>query len=509
MDLEIGGINQGGVLLDVSPTEMSPQFFSYAENCVFTQEGVRPLPDFSSLNVSFPVGFSPDAAIDITVNGGIKGLVFFGNTGIYLLLQDVFHNITPTNFVEAVSWTVLEFNGYVVACNGNSYPWYIDFFDYFKPMAVLPNWPLTFIPKLMAELNGFLVFFGNNSNGIFNDQLVMWSDIADIGALPSNYAIDDPASRAGITNLSGYEFFVSVKQLNKTLVVYRSKSVYLMRFVGGNAVFSFDLLFSERSLLGQNCVGVKGRLHYCVDQGGFYVHDGISATEFDSKPVSGYFYKHVNKNALDKVQVIYDKKNDYLNVLFPTTGLLCDTNLFYNFATETWSVEKLSGVRFAGSWYYPKENLNKTYEQQTETFEALQGNFTLDYPNASNPFMLYVGTDIVSAENSTTFKPSLLERKLVAYTTQDQSGGVTVKRNLQLLITECWPKLTEGNLLFRLGFSEKPFGEVLWEPFQEMDVAKINTFSSGRYLHVEFKSVNSSNYLFNGYMLKAQSLGDR
>lgn len=509
MDLEIGGINQGGVLLDISPTEMSPQYFSYVENVVFTQEGVRPLPDFSSLGVSFPTGFLPDAAIDITVNGGIRGLVFFGKEKIYILIQDVFTNITPANFVEAITWTIVEFNGYVVACNGNSYPYYIDFFNYLTPMKILPNWPLTFLPKTMAEITGFLVFFGNNSNGIFNDQIILWSDLAELGSLPANYSIDDPASRAGVVTLSGYESFVAVRKLNKNLVIYRSKSVYLMRFVGGNSIFAFDLLFSERSLLGPNCVGIKGRLHYCLDNSELYVHDGLTATEFDTKPVSGYFYKTVNKNYLNKVQVIYDKKNDFLSIIYPTVSEFCDTNLFYNFATQTWSIEKLSGIRFAGSLYYPNSALNLTFEQQTQSFENTEGDFNLNYPNLSNPYMLYFGSGIFSAENSKKFKESLLRRNLVAYTTQDQSGGVTIKRNLQVLITEMWPKLSEGNLNFRLGFSDKPNSTIAWESYQEIDVDKLDTFSSGRYLHVEFKSVNSANYLLNGYMLKAHPLGDR
>lgn len=510
MDLEIGSINQGGVVLDIAPYDLSPQIFSYAENVEFGKQGVTPLLSPINLYLTLPLGKTVLHAEPATVNGGIKIVVFFCEDKIFILDRGNLLDVTPSGLGASRLWSVVQFNGYVVACNGVNYPYYLDFYNYTAQLAVLPNWPTNVLPKLLGCLAGCLFAFGNGSQYLFSDQFVLWSNIAEIGQLPSNYDYTDPTSRAGLLNLPDYEYFVSVESLGQSLVLYRSNSVYTVRFVGGGSVFSFTPTFSDKSLLSEKAVATKGRLHYCIDQGEFYVHDGLTTQEFDAKPVSDYFYKNVNLDRLDLVQMFYDKVQDKLHLVYPSkTSSVCDFDLFYNFSTQTWSIDRVPSCTYVAPIFLPNAEDNVTYDGLEGTYDEWEGTYELEYANLNRPALAYFGSEVYTLEGATEYKVALLRRNLVAYTVQDQSGAVTVKRNLQVLITELWPKLYDGTVSFRIGFSDKPLSEISWSDWQLADDFKLDFFESGRYLHVEIKNEDQQYFNLGGYMLRARPIGEQ
>lgn len=510
MDLEIGSINQGGIVLDIAPYDLSPQIFSYAENVEFTKQGVLPLLEPILFPVTLPPGKSVLHAEPATVNGGIKIVVFFCEDAVYILDKGELVDVTPVGLGASRLWSVVQFNGYVVACNGVNYPYYLDFYNYTAQLATLPNWPTSVLPKLLGSLSGCLFAFGNGSQYLFSDQFVLWSNIAELGQLPSDYDFTDPTSRAGITNLPNYEYFVSVVLLGQTLILYRSNSVYSVRFVGGNAVFAFQQAFSDKSLLAEKAVATKGRLHFCVDQGEFYVHDGITTQEFDAKPVSDYFYSNVNLDRLCLVQMFYDKVQDKLHLVYPSkNSTVCDFDLFYNFSTQTWSLDKVPACSYVGPVFLPNAEDNLTYDELEGTYLQWSGTYELEYGDLTRPSLSYFGNKVYTLDGATQYKLSLLRRNLVAYTVQDQSGATTVKRNLQVLITELWPKLYDGTVSFRIGFSEKPLSAVGWSDWLLADDFKLDFFESGRYLHIEIKNESRQYFNLGGYMLRARPIGEQ
>lgn len=507
MQLEIGSLSSGGLVLGANPLELAPNIFSYGENIEFTRKGVRPLRQPVSRNLPVPGGRSVYRAVGTLVNGGIRVVLLFCADKVYALTGLLFKDITPANMSTSVDWSVTEYNGYVVACNGKDFPFYYDYADAESPLKVLPKWPEALVPKKLAAISGFLVFMGLVSDGTFANQIIIWSDAAELGSLPDDYNWADPTSRAGFYSLPNFEEFVSAKPLTKSLIIYRTESVYEMRFIGGTLVFQIEKRFDQKTLFSPQAVAVRDRVQYCIGQNEFYAHDGNTSTAFDPKPISEYFFENVNLEYAYLVQMVYDASLERLHICYPhQDATTCTRDLFFDFKTGCWSLAVLAGYTYIGTEFIPA-NVQLTYEDGTMSFEDSTDDMNLVYDRFSTENLVYYNSSIFQVGATSQVMNATLTRSIVAYNTQDTSGGVTVKRNLHMLVTELWPKLTSGILEFRLGFSETPLGTIQWSPWIAPDNnMRMDLFESGVYMHVEIRNLGQD-FLLNGYMINAVGIG--
>lgn len=507
MDLEIGSLASGGLVLGANPVELPPNIFSYVENVEFTRKGVRPLRQPSPRNFTVPGARLVYRAVDTQVNGGVRVVLLFCEDKVYVFTGFSFVDVTPDGMVSSFDWSVTEYNGYVVACNGQNFPYYYDFADSYAQLKVLPNWPQSLIPKRLSSLNNFLIFMGLVSDGTFANQIIVWSDAADLGSLPSDYDWANPASRAGFYTLPNFEEFVSAQILNKSLIVYRSNSIYEMRFIGGTFVFSIDPRFDNKPLFNSHTVATRGRVQYCVGKTEFYAHDGATDSVFDVRPVADYFFENVNLSYKHLARLVYDSSEDRLHLIYPHgNSTLCDRDLFFDFKSNCWSLSVLSGYSYVGTEFFSK-TIPIRYETATTSYGDTEGDYVLRYEAFSDNELVYMNGSIFQVGGESQVMAARLTRSIVAYNAQDQSGGVTVKRNLNMLVTELWPKLTNGTLQFRLGFSQTELGAISWSDWQSpVDNLRADFFESGTYLHFEARNLNSD-FTFTGYMLKAAPIG--
>lgn len=507
MQLEIGSLSSGGLVLGANPLELPPNVFTRAENVEFTRKGVRPLRQPVSRNLPVPGGRLVLRAVDTFVNGGIRVVLLFCEDKVYALTGSLFQDVTPSGILPSKEWSVTEFNGYVVACNGKNFPYYFDYADPEAPLKVLPNWSEVLVPKKLASMSGFLVFMGLVSDGTFANQIIIWSDAAELGSLPSNYNWADPTSRAGFYSLPDFEEFVAAELLNKSLIIYRSQSIYEMRFIGGTLVFSIEQRFKDKTLFSAQAVATRSRIQYCIGENEFYAHDGNTDTTFDPKPISEYFFDNVNRDYAYLVQMVYDASAERIHICYPHgDATLCNRDLFFDFKTGSWSMALLDNYSYVGTEFLSgTEQL--IYEDANMSFEDSTDDFNLVYEPFSRDSLVYYNASIWQVSGESPVLPCTLARSIVAYNAQDTSGMVTVKRNLHVLVTEIWPKITNGTLQFRLGFSDTPEGTVEWSDWESAtNNMRIDTFESGTYMHVEMRN-QSLDFTFNGYMLNASNIG--
>ncbi|QGH73560.1 MAG: hypothetical protein [Siphoviridae sp. ct7UA22] len=507
MELEIGSLHSGGLVVGVNPLELAPNVFNDVANVEFTREGVRPLRQPVTRNLDVPGSRLVYHAVDTMVNGGIRVVLCFCEDKVYALRGSSYLDVTPAGMLSSKEWSVTEFNGYVVACNGKNFPYYYDFADADSVLKILPEWPEELVPQKLSSMSGFLVFMGLVSDGTFANQLIVWSDAAELGSLPDNYNWADPTSRAGFYSLPDFEEFVAAVLLNKSLIIYRTNSIYEMRFIGGTLVFSIEQRFEGKTLISSKAVAAKGRLHYCIGENEFYVHDGSSEQVFDVRPVSDYYFNTVNPDYAYLTQMVYDQSQQRLHICYPSgNDTLCTRDLFFDFKSNCWSLELLDGYSYIGDVFI-SSTPQLIYEDANMTFEDSTDDFNLVYDKFSNNRLVYFNGSIFQVGGESQVKQATLTRNLVAYTTQDTSGTTTVKRNLQLLITELWPKLYSGQVQFRLGFSETPLGTITWSDWVSTNgLDRLDFFLSGLYLHLQIRN-EGQDFTLNGYMLQAAPTG--
>lgn len=507
MQLEIGSLSSGGLVLGANPLELAPNVFSYVENVEFTRKGVRPLRQPISRNLPVPGGRLVYHAVDTLVNGGVRVVLLFCEDKVYALTGILFTDVTPDGMLPSKDWSVTEFNGYVVACNGKDFPFYYDFSKPEDKLAILPNWSEELVPKKLASMSGFLVFMGLVADGTFANQIIIWSDAAELGALPSNYNWTDPTSRAGFYSLPDFEEFVAAELLNKSLIIYRTQSIYEMRFIGGTLVFAIEQRFKDKTLFSPKAVATRSRIQYCIGENEFYAHDSVTDTAFDPKPISEYFFDNVNRDYAYLVQMVYDASAERMHIFYPHgTATLCNRDLLFDFKTGCWSLMVLDGYSYVGTELISGDQ-QLIYEDADMTFEDSTDDFNLVYMPYSRDKLVYYNASISQVSGESPIMNAVLARSIVAYNAQDQSGGVTVKRNLSVLVTEIWPKLSNGTLQFRLGFSEQADSAVEWSDWQSaLNNMRIDIFESGTYMHVEMRN-QGQDFTLNGYMLTAANIG--
>lgn len=507
MQLEIGSLSSGGLVLGANPLELAPNIFSYVENVEFTRKGVRPLRQPISRNLPVPGNRLVLRAVDTLVNGGVRVVLLFCEDKVYALTGLLFTDVTPSGLLPSKEWSVAEFNGYVVACNGNNFPYYYDFASPESPMKVLPNWSEALVPKKLSSMSGFLIFMGLVSDGTFANQIIIWSDAAELGALPSNYNWADPTSRAGFYSLPDFEEFVAAELLNKSLIIYRTQSIYEMRFIGGTLVFSIEQRFKDKTLFSSRAVATRSRIQYCIGENEFYAHDSLADTTFDTKPISEYFFDNVNREYSYRVQMVYDASAERIHIFYPHgEATLCNRDLFFDFKTGCWSLAVLDGYSYVGTELISGTQ-HLTYEEANMSYEDSTDDFSLIYAPFSRDKLVYYNASIWQVGGESPVLPCMLARSIVAYNAQDQSGSVTVKRNLHVLVTEIWPKLSNGTLQFRLGFSQTAEGAVTWSEWQTAESnMRIDLFESGTYMHIEMRN-QSQDFTLNGYMLNVANIG--
>ena len=245
MDLELGQLGSGGLIEDIKSYDLPPNIFNDTLNVEFDSFAIRPMVKEVAVFDPLPETREPIAFIQGFVAGDVLVYVAACEDSIWLWYMNTWYNITPAEFNDSTDWNLFNFNGYIIVHSPNNYPFYFNPFDFHKPLEVIPSWPEAYFTQYLFGISGFLMGLGLTSgDGYFDRQLVFWSDISEIGQLPANFAFTDPASRAGFVTLPDAEDFIVAKELQNYYVIYRSNSIYNVRFIGGNSVFSNATLAS-------------------------------------------------------------------------------------------------------------------------------------------------------------------------------------------------------------------------------------------------------------------------
>lgn len=222
-------------------------------------------------------------------SNGIWHWVYFGATDVWEIANAQHAEITrasgPYTGSSNTPWNTCRIGRVPVYNNGVDVPQYWSTISSTQLLQDLPGWPAAVRAKVVRPFKQFLLALNVTDDGISNPHELRWSHPAAPGTIPTSWDYTDPTLDAGRVDIGGggVQGLVDCLPLRGENILYKETSVHTMRFVGGQNVFAFDLLFDDVFCLGQDCVvpvpGPQGARHFVLGRYDIVLHDGVTTPQ--------------------------------------------------------------------------------------------------------------------------------------------------------------------------------------------------------------------------------------
>lgn len=189
---------------------------------------------------------------------------------------------------------------------------------------------------IVAQEGRHVIAYGtHNVSGDFDPLLVRWSDSEDFTKWTAA-----ATNQAGEFRLENGSFIIGVQESRREILVFTDESVYSMRRVGGNFVFSFTDLGTHNGLQSQHAAIDVNGVVYWMGYNSFHYYDGrihtlpCSLQEFlfnsDSEG-------SINSDQKEKVFCATNKEFNEIWWFYPSKN--SDENdryVIFNYLEKTW-----------------------------------------------------------------------------------------------------------------------------------------------------------------------------
>lgn len=409
--------------------------------------------------------------------------------------------------------------GVPILNNAHDVPQYWTGLSLGSKFANLTAWPSTLRAKVIRNFGPFLVALNLVDTGVALPQAITWSSEADPGSIPASWDYTDPTVDAGRTQLTDVQggVILDARLLGNYLVIYKQNSTHLLRFIGGQRIFSPDLLHGF-GLLATRCVTSYqgGNRHFVVTPDDVITHAGSRDIQF---PFEGR----------DKTSLFNDMDStNYVNAF-----------AFENPAyKEVWFVYPQSGQTYpnrAAIWNYQENTVtfrdwNGTcvdigdYTDSTAVaWNSLSGTWdaqTFQWSTSNRRRVLFGDPALTKIYGLDTGYPfgaltttAYLERTGLAIDGKDRQGQPKVNYESRKLCTRLWPKVRgSASVYFRVGAQETLEGTVNWNSPVLFDPAvgyiDVDPPVQGKALAVRAESTSDAAWQLESYGLEIAPIGE-
>lgn len=332
----------------------------------------------------------------------------------------------------ANAWTSTSLSGIPILNNGIDLPqqWNLDTGTRLK---ALDNWPADMRCQVIRAFKVFLIALNITKAGAKLPFLVVWSNPADPGGVPTSWAFDDEASESGKTDLpDGGDQIIDGLALRDSFMIYKEQSVWRMDYTGGAYVFSFRRVLGASGAMNRNCiVELPEGLHFVLAGSDVFVHDGQSATSVLDKSARRALFEDMD---VEYNHLSFVFKNPYLNEVFVCYAAIGSTvpnkALVWNYKDRTIGYRDLPNVNHAA--YGPVNNsLSDSWASDPDPWDTdfTPWNAPGFVPNLSRVLMATSDKELFLLDASATFNGEVpnayLERRGLTFDEPERMKRVT------------------------------------------------------------------------------------
>jgi hypothetical protein len=325
-----------GVNKDLMPSELAPGVWSDSSNVRFRngfaekRKGTTAVYTTPTVPVYWIGTYSTSTNRFLVQLGTATGFVDDGSTR-----TDI--TGTPPTGARDDRWTGFDFNGVFVCNNGVDDPMFWNG-NTATNLAALTGWTAGTKADALCGFKNYIFATSVTKAGTKFPYRVMWGNAADPGSLPSTYTAA-ATNDAGEQDLTGIGRLVESKALGDSLIVYGEEGRHSIRYIGGNAVFSFQRLPGNDGLLNRGCVVDTPKGHVFLTKGDVRLHSGGESTSIAEGSMRKWLTATMDTTNAQRAFVCLNPQETEVWVVFPSTNMTdCDTVAAWNWSDGTWAI---------------------------------------------------------------------------------------------------------------------------------------------------------------------------
>ena len=499
-----------GMAKDINPTALPNEVFSHTENVRFEDNAAKKILGHD--NVFTAPSVAPYFLINLT--GATNYWFYTGSAKIYRTDGSTNTDVTrtsggdyATSLTGTGNWVGSIFNGLPLLTNGVDEPqiWSTGTSKFID----LANAPLC---KSIRPYGNYAIALNTTESGTNYPNRVKWSDATT--SLPTTWS-------AAATNDAGQnevgdegDIIIDGTSLAKSFIIYKEKSTWLMNYIGGNLVFSFQKLFNDTGVLSRNCVVEFDSRHFVVTEGDLIVHNGVSKESIATGTVKRTLFDDLDSTNYRNIFTLHNKQKTEIWVCYPTVGsTYCNKALIWNYKINAFSFRDLPNILHIATGIVNPGASSTVWSGQSQSWIAYSTTTSWgerNYNPAETSILMAGTTDtkFYRADNGFDFAGSnftmTLERK-----------GLTLDGNTNTVksVRKVTPKVAgTGSVNISIGSAMSPNATYTYtasQSFNPNSQNKVDARSTGKYIAVKFQHTSATTFELNGYDLEYEVLGER
>ena len=502
-----------GMAKDINPTALPNEVFSHTENVRFEDNAAKKILGHD--NVFTAPSVAPYFLINLT--GATNYWFYAGSAKIYRTDASTNTDVTrtsggdySTNLTSTGNWVGSIFNGLPLLCNGVDDPQIWDTSS--SKFIDLTNWPASTTCKSIRPYGSYLIALNTTESSTNYPNKVRWSDSST--GIPSSWT-------AAATNDAGQntigdegDIIVDGASLGGSFIIYKERSTWLMKHIGGNLVFSFQKLFNDTGVLSRNCVVEFDNRHFVVTNGDLIVHNGVSKDSIATGTVKRALFDDLDSTNYKNIFTLHNKQKTEIWVCYPTVGsTYCNKALIWNYKINAFSFRDLPNILHIATGIVNPGASSVVWSGQSQSWEVYSTTTSWGgrFYNPTETSILMAGTTdtkFYRGDQGFDFAGSnftmTLERK-----------GLTLDGNTNTVksVRKLTPRAAgTGSVNISIGSAMSPNDTYTYTESQSFDPNsqnKVDARSTGKYIAVRFEQTTNKEFELNGYDLEYEVIGER
>lgn len=518
LDIDLNDLGAGGLNVDLPAYQLPPEIWTLAHNIRYEEGIPTRLKGQSSVFGAPPV--SPHFMLPISSTAQMwwlymsltKGYVYDGTTHTDITRLVGGDYITP----HTRDWNATILGGIPIINNGADVPQFWASYSAGTKFAALTNWPGVNRAKIIRAFGPYLVAFNVTKTAVVYPHLVSWSHPAVPGAVPSSWDPTDVTKDTGENDLPDVEsgIIMNAVLLKGNMFVYKERSTWLMRYIGGRLVFAFDNVFGTTGTISPRGVGIidKRAAHAVWTQNDIIVHTGVEPVSILTRRLRRALFSELDpQNFLNSFVFIWPQRNEAW-FCYPTVGATNpDKALIWNYEDNSF------GQFSSGDVNFRNVALGAVESSDTLTWEAIDDTWEADnvkWSDSARDVMVASVTDATRFDilDSTDLREGVdfdatLQRTGLSLIGRKRSGDWIVDFKRYKMVRRLWPKVIGGPVDIRMGGQIVPDGPVTWGPKKSFDPATQHYLDfevTGRAIAIEISTPATTGiaWKFNGYKIE-------
>lgn len=492
MIVTIPSAGQYGVIADAAPQELPINAWSAADNIRFKDGyAIR----FKGTEQVFDAPIVAPYWLHQYNTSAARFMVHAGLAAVYVDDGTTRTDITGTAPTGAVDdrWTGGVLNGVLVMNNGKDVPTYWGG-NVANNLAALTGWDTNWRAKSLRPFKNYLVACHVTKTSTVYPHMVKWSEAADPGTIPASWNEADATIDAGEVDLAETgDLIIDQLPMGDVNVIYKQRSMYAMRYIGGQQIFSFQRMPGEVGALARGCIADTPKGHVVLTAGDVVIHSGQGPQSILTGRMRTWLFQNMDETYYQRSFVVANGQTNEAWVCFPEVGqTTCTKALVWNWEDNVLSIRDLASVTYGAAGLLP-EGIGNTWSSDTETWSV---DYTLWNESPFTPAatrLLFCNasrisvTDAGNSEAGTEYAASL-ERTMIAL---DDPYSVKTIRAV-------YPRVdgpTGSTLTIEVGGTMDAEVPITWgDPvtYTIGTTRKADAFATGRFLALRISSTASS-----------------